>query len=102
MDRLTFPHRWDEEAQVGKTLLVDNPNLKPGKPLELRLGFATLSLGVWDPKRRPYPSGNSYKVELREMLLSALGVYIQLIRETVADMKAILCFDEDICYTEDP
>ena len=64
-DRLACPHYSDKEAQVGKVLLVDNPNLKPGKPLKLRLGFADLSLGVWGRKRRPYPPGNSPQVELR-------------------------------------
>jgi len=90
VDRLGFPHYFDKEAHVGKALLVGNRNVKPGKTLEIRLGFATLRLGVWGRNRRPYPPGNSPQVVLHEKPLAALELYSQRIRETAADMKVIL------------
>ena len=72
MDRLALPFS-HAEARVGKALFVDNPKLKPGKPLELRLGFATIGLGVWGRRRRPIPPGNSPQVELREIPSAALA-----------------------------
>ena len=43
-----------EEAMVfgkaAKPLLIDNPNLKAGKPLEIWTLFATFRLGVWGRK----------------------------------------------------
>jgi len=79
-------------SEEGKALLVDNPNLKPGKPLEVRLAFATLRLGVWGRKRQPFPSAGPPQVELREKPLAALDLYAKRIREAAADMKAILAY----------
>jgi hypothetical protein len=37
-------------GKAAKPLLIDNPNLKAGKPLEIRILFATFRLGVWAGK----------------------------------------------------
>jgi len=79
-------------SEEGKALLVDNPNLQPGKPIEVRLAFATLSLGVWGRNRQTYPADNTTQVALREKPRAALDLYAQRIREAAADMKAILAY----------
>ncbi len=37
---------------VSDALLVENPNLKPGQPLTLRVSLGTVRLGVWGKKKR--------------------------------------------------
>jgi hypothetical protein len=91
VDALEFPtsSTTSPANNAGEALLVNNPNLKPGKPLELKLYGATLRLGVWGRKRSTYPPRNAPQVELHEKPLAALDMYAQRIRETAADMKAI-------------
>jgi hypothetical protein len=79
-------------SEEGKALLVDNPNLKPGKPLAVRLAFATLRLGVWGRKRQTYPSDGTPQVELGEKPMASLELYAKRIRDAAADMKAILAY----------
>ena len=91
VDALEFPtsSTTSPANNAGEALLVNNPNLKPGKPLELKLYGATLRLGVWGRKRRTSSPSNTPQVELHKKPLAALDMYAQRIRETAADMKAI-------------
>ena len=92
VDALDFPTSSTTSPAnlAGEALLVNNPNLKPGKPLELKLYGATLRLGVWGRKRHTSSPRNTPQVELHEKPVAALDMYAQRIRETAADMKAIL------------
>ena len=38
---------------VSKALLVNNPVLKPDKPVDITVPLATVRLGVWERKRNP-------------------------------------------------
>lgn len=92
VDALDFPTNSTTSPAnhgAGEALLVNNPNLKPGKPLELKLYGATLRLGVWGRKRSTSSPRNTPQVELHEKPIAALDMYAQRIRETAADMKAI-------------
>jgi hypothetical protein len=75
-------------GKAAKPLLIDNPNLKAGKPLEIRTLFATCRLGVWGRKNRfPFPKEGS--VELAEELLEALDILVARIRATAGELKAV-------------
>ena len=94
VDALEFPTS-DTANNAGEALLVNNPNLKPSKPLALKLYGATLRLGVWGRKRRTSSPHNTPQVELHEKPLATLDMYAQRLRETAADMKAILHYIVD-------
>ncbi|HZA23901.1 MAG TPA: hypothetical protein VFA32_15085 [Dehalococcoidia bacterium] len=75
-------------GKAAKPLLIDNPNLKAGKPLEIRTLFATFRLGVWGRKNRfPFPKEGS--VELTEEFLEALDLPVARIRATAGELKAV-------------
>jgi hypothetical protein len=75
-------------GEAAKPLLIDNPNLKAGKPLEIRTLFATFRLGVWGRKNRfPFPKEGS--VELAEEFLEALDILVIRIRATAGELKAV-------------
>jgi hypothetical protein len=75
-------------GKAAKPLLIDNPNLKAGKPLEIRTLFATFRLGVWGRKNRfPFPKEGS--VELAEEFLEALDILVTRIKATAGELKAV-------------
>jgi hypothetical protein len=75
-------------GKAAKPLLIDNPNLKAGKPLEIRTLFATFRLGVWGRKNRfPFPKEGS--VELAEEFLEVLDILVARIRATAGELKAV-------------
>ncbi len=75
-------------GKAAKPLLIDNPNLKAGKPLEIRTLFATFRLGVWGRKNR-FPFSRDGSVELAEEFLEALDLLVARIRATVDELKAV-------------
>jgi hypothetical protein len=75
-------------GKAAKPLLIDNPNLKAGKPLEIRTLFATFRLGVWGRKNRfPFPRDGS--VELAEEFLEVLDILVASIRAVAGELKAL-------------
>ena len=80
-DRIVF-------GQAAKPLLIDNPNLKVGKPLEIRVFFATFRLGTWGRKNRlPFPKEGG--VELNEKALEILDHCAGRIRAMAGELKAL-------------
>jgi hypothetical protein len=75
-------------GKAAKPLLIDNPNLKAGKPLEIRTLFDTLRLGVWGRKNR-FPFSRAGSVELAEEFLEALDILVTRIRATTGELKAV-------------
>jgi hypothetical protein len=75
-------------GKAAKPLLIDNPNLKAGTPLEIRTLFATFRLGVWGRKNRfPFPRDGS--VELAQEFLESLDMLVARIRAVARELKAI-------------
>jgi hypothetical protein len=75
-------------GKAAKPLLIDNPNLKAGKPLEIRTLFATFRLGVWGRKNRfPFPRDGG--LELAEESLEVLDILVACIRATAGELKAV-------------
>src|SRR3989304_478077 len=75
------------DPKVADALLVNNPNLKPGKPLLLRVSFATVRLGVWGKKERS-PVAEAGGVQLNERGEEALDLHNARAGCLAADMKA--------------
>jgi hypothetical protein len=75
-------------GKAAKPLLIDNPNLKAGKPLEIRTLFATFRLGVWGGKNR-FPFSRDGSVELAEEFLDVLDLLVARIRATAGELKAL-------------
>ncbi len=73
---------------VSDALLVENPNLKPGRPLTLRVSLGTIRLGVWGKKKRS-PLGKTGGVQLHERIAEALEHHIRRARQLACDVKAI-------------
>ena len=73
---------------VSDALLVENPNLKPGQPLTLRLSLGTVRLGVWGRKKRS-PFGKAGGVQLHERMVEALELHIGRVRQLAGDVKAM-------------
>jgi hypothetical protein len=79
-----------EEALVfqhGKVLLGQNPNVKPGKPLELRTLLGVVRLGVSGKERLPF--GRKLGVELSAGMAEVLEVYRQVIHQQAGEVKAL-------------
>lgn len=76
------------DADVAGPLLVENTNLKPGRPLTLRVPFADMSLGVWGRKKR-WPVGKASGVRLDERVIEALDIHTRRIRQIAGEMKAL-------------
>ena len=70
-----------------KVLLADNPNIMPGKPLELRVPFATFRLGVSGKKREPY--GKWQGVEMSRAVEVGLDAIAQRIWNLTGELKAL-------------
>jgi hypothetical protein len=76
------------DPDVAGPLLVENTNLKLGRPLTLRVLFADVSLGVWGRKQR-LPVRNASGVRLNERVIEALGMHTGRIRQIAGEMKAL-------------
>jgi hypothetical protein len=76
------------DPKVAEPLLVQNPNVKPGKPFRLRLPFADITFGVWGRKRRS-PIGPDTEVELHEGIIEALEYLTRRIRILTGEAKAL-------------
>ena len=72
---------------AARILLADNPNLKVGKPVEVRLPFATLSLGVWGKDRSTLGSGEG--VVLTDGVTDVLDSMADEIRTRAREFKAL-------------
>ncbi|MPZ14354.1 MAG: hypothetical protein GEU73_08005 [Chloroflexi bacterium] len=78
-----------DHLAFSRPLFADNLNLKPGRPITVRTLFADVRLGVWGKERSPFPTKGSM-VEARPVVHQALDIYVQRIRATAADMRAVL------------
>ena len=78
---------------ASKALLVDNPNVRPGKPVKLKVTLATVSIGVWGKQR--IPVGKKGGVELTEQVDGFLTIYAAVIRARAANIKSIFRYVED-------
>ncbi len=76
------------DPAVADALLVKNPNLKPGEPLELRVTVGTVRLGIWGNKERS-PFGKKGGIQLDERIAEALEFHIGRARRLAGDVKAI-------------
>jgi hypothetical protein len=76
------------DPDVAAPLLVENTNLKPGRPLTLRVLFADVSLGVWGRKNR-LPVGKAPGVRLHEPVIEALDGHAARIRQIAGEIKAL-------------
>ena len=72
---------------VSKKLLVNNPNLKPNKPVEVSIPFATMRLGVWGRKRRPVSEESG--VKLNESTEETLDMFAEGLRRKAGELKAV-------------
>lgn len=82
-DRITLGH-------CSKALLTENPNLTPGRPLELNLMFGTVRLGVWGQKTRsPFPHGSQALFEPNENTEEMLTIFVERIRAEAMELKAL-------------
>ena len=75
------------DSGVSKALLIDNPNLKPGKPLEIRVTLATVRLGVWGKKRIPVGAKSGVQPEAK--VTGILSLYAAGIRANAGVVKAL-------------
>jgi len=66
---------------------VNNLNLKPNKPVEVSIPFATIRLGVWGRKRRPF--GKESGVKLNESTEETLDMFAEGIRRKAGELKAV-------------
>ncbi len=76
------------DPAVANALLVKNPNLKPGEPLEIRAFLGTVRLGVWGKKKRS-PIGKTSGVQLDERIVEVLGLLVGRVRRLAGEVKAI-------------
>lgn len=72
---------------AARLLLADNPNMKAGKPIEVRLPLATLSLGVWGKDRSTFGSGD--RVVLADGVTDVLDSIATEIRTRTRSFKAL-------------
>ena len=75
------------DTGVSKALLVDNPALKPGKPVDIAVPFATVRLGVWGRKRNPVSDHG--RVEFAAEFMDTLDRGTDTIRSLARVLKAI-------------
>ena len=75
------------DTGVSKALLVDNPALKPGKPVDIAVPFATVRLGVWGRKRNPVSDHGG--VEFAKECVDALDRGTDTIRSLARVLKAL-------------
>jgi hypothetical protein len=75
------------DTGVSKTLLVDNPALKPGKPVGIAVPFATVRIGVWGRKRNPISDHGG--VEFGGEFVDALDRGTDTIRSLARVLKAL-------------
>ncbi len=80
-------------SSSAKPLLVENPNLKPGRPLEICTLLATVRLGVWGKRRMPV--GKKPGVELTATAEQILDAHAGSIRELAAECKALARYVEE-------
>jgi hypothetical protein len=71
----------------GKALLEDNPNVKPGKTMELGTMAGAVRLGVSGKDRLPF--GKSLGAEMRERMQETLDLNAKGIRQLAAEGKAL-------------
>ena len=79
------------DPAVANALLVKNPNLKPGEPLEIRAFLGTVRLGVWGKKKRS-PIGKPSGVQLDERIVEVLGLLVGRVRRLAGEVKAIYSY----------
>ena len=84
---------WGKAAEA---LLVCNPNLTPGKPLQLRAGLGALRLGVWGRSRVPV-TDKGHDAELASPLLETLDLLVGNLRKKAAACKALASYVESEC-----
>ena len=72
---------------ASRTLIADNPNLKPNKPVEIKVPFVTILLGVWGKKRSPISSKGG--VTLDKEIIEILDSFAEAIRLKAAETKAV-------------
>ena len=75
------------DTGVSKALLVDNPALKPGKPVDIAVPFATVRLGVWGRKRNPVSDHGG--VEFAGEFVDALDRGTDTIRSLARILKSL-------------
>ena len=75
------------DTGVSKTLLVDNPALKPGKPVDIAVPFATVRIGVWGRKRNPVSDHGG--VEFAGEFVDTLDRGTDTIRSLARVLKAL-------------
>ena len=75
------------DTGVSKALLVDNPALKTGKPVDITVPFATVRLGVWGRKRNPVSDHGG--VEFTGECVDALDRGTDTIRSLARVLKAL-------------
>jgi len=96
-DRILWYHRGLVEVQQGisfdllgsgasRILLTDNPALEADKPVEIKVPFATVRLGVAGPDRVPVDGASG--VELSPAVEEVLDNYTQRIKDLVIEAKA--------------
>jgi len=73
--------------EIAEPLLVNNPNIKSGKPLTIKVFFGQITIGVWGKRRLPL--GPNIGVELNERVNDILDLYIQRVRSVAGDAKAL-------------
>ena len=97
-DRLLFYLRALEEMEenissdafntgVSKALLIDNPNLRPGRPLEVRVTSATIRLGVWGKRRIPVSQKGGVHPDAK--VIEILTLRAKVIRTQATGVKAL-------------
>ncbi len=79
------------DPAVADALLVKNPNLKPGEPLEIRPLLGTVRLGVWGKKERT-PFGKKGGVQLHKRAAEALEHHIGRARRLAGEVKAMYAY----------
>jgi hypothetical protein len=82
---------------ASRTLLVDNPNLQPNKPVEIKVHFATIRLGVWGKKRSPVSSKGG--VTLNKDIIEILDSFVEGIRLKAAESKTVFNYVIEECET---
>lgn len=77
------------DPKVSNPLLVDNSNIKIGRPLEMDLTLARLRLEVWSSKNRRCAWPLNGSVELSDKVLVTLDTLAQSIRILASALKAV-------------
>ena len=82
---------------TSETLLVNNPNLKPNKPVEIKVLLATIRLGVWGKQRSPISSKGG--VALNREAIEILDSFPEGIRLKAAESKTVFNYVIEECET---